>query len=407
MNTNVLLNKLDALELKGILPKVANEKIQEFLEYSTKSIGRLFLIVCGIFGATFCSAGIFALISHNWDDFHQHVRGVLSFIPALVALYFYYIAVFKHGKSTVWIEASSLFLMLMIGATMALVTQTYQMNGDFNKFVIVWLCLTIPLFYIARASGIAIFYLILTFKFLTPTILWGFLFIPSGYHLNDQYYLFWLFFIALLPHFYMVLNRQSRKQGFRAIYLGWLIAIFFCLALPFSIKGGFLWWGIAVLLIYYVFGKKYFGENISHLGRPFQTFTLLMMFLVPISFTDDIVSNLIFRYEGIQQFDVWTAENFLFYIVGMLLLVGITIYAVLERQKGAELNRYVIYIPFVFVFLYLLYCLKDFANFDIQWLGTLFLNFYILGFGINALIQGNKSMNVLYMFYGLLLVAYL
>ena len=31
MNTNVLLNKLDALELKGILPKVANEKIQELL----------------------------------------------------------------------------------------------------------------------------------------------------------------------------------------------------------------------------------------------------------------------------------------------------------------------------------------------------------------------------------------
>ena len=83
-------------------------------------------------GALFCSAGIFSIISHNWDDYPKYIRGIFSVVPALGGLYFYYRAIFHHPKSRPWIEASSVFLMLMIGASIALVSQTYQLDGDFN-----------------------------------------------------------------------------------------------------------------------------------------------------------------------------------------------------------------------------------------------------------------------------------
>jgi len=46
-------------------------------------------------------------------------------------------------------------------------------------------------------------------------------------------------------------------------------------------------------------------------------------------------------------------------------------------------------------------------NFDLEWFGFLVLNFYVLGFGINAMIQGNKSKNVTYMIFGLFQITFL
>ncbi|MBK6952054.1 MAG: hypothetical protein IPH24_08400 [Crocinitomicaceae bacterium] len=74
------------------------------------------------------------------------------------------------------------------------------------------------------------------------------------------------------------------------------------------------------------------------------------------------------------------------------------------KKKEAPLNRYVIFTPFLFIFLYMIYCLKEYLSFDMEWLGFFVLNFYVLGFGISAMILGNKSNNVFYMIYGLFLV---
>ena len=403
MNTSALINFLNVLEKNGILNFNANQKIQQFLDYNNKSIGKLFLTLAAVIGALFLSAGVFAIISHNWDDFPKHLRGALSFVPSLVALYFYYLAVFKHANSPSWIEGSSLFLMLMIGASIALVAQTYQMDGDFDKFVIVWLVLTLPLFYIAKASGIALIYLGLTLKFLTPDFDFG-LFGPSRFELNTNYYYFWIFFLAILPHFYGTLNKSASRQGFRAIYLAWVIGIVFILALPFAVKAGFLWWGLATLMIFYIVGKRYFRNNVSALGRPLQTLTLFHLFFNLLYFSDDLINDFAFRIDAIDTIGTWTGEQLLFYFIGLFAMIASTGVALILKKKEAPLNRYVIFTPFLFIFLYLIYCLKEYWSFDMEWLGFFVLNFYVLGFGISAMILGNKSNNVFYMIYGLFLV---
>lgn len=400
MNVSSVVNFLNSLERLGILPAPANRKVQEFLDFNTRSVGKLFLTLTAITGALFAAGGIFAIISHNWDDFPKHMRGVLSFMPSLIALFFYYLAVFKFPKSTSWIEAASLFLMLMIGASIALVSQVYQMDGDFDKFIIIWLVLTIPLFYIARASGIALFYLILAFKFLWPDISWTF-FTPSGFETNAKFYLFWLFLLAFIPHFYLALNRKSTRQGFRAIYLGWVLGIVFMLAIPLAVKAGHLWWGLATLVGFYLIGKKYYRDNVSALGRPFQTLTLFNLYFNFLYFSDDLINELAFRMDQVDQIATWNTEQIAFYMAGVAILVTLTILAIRWKQKEMPLNRYVIFTPFLFLLLYIIYQLKSHLDFDLSWLGYLVLNLYALGFGINAMIQGNKSKNVFYMIFGL------
>ncbi|MES2555657.1 MAG: DUF2157 domain-containing protein [Bacteroidota bacterium] len=406
MNTDGLLSFLDSLEQKGILNTEANGQIQHFLTKKNTSIGKLFLTLAAIIGSLFLSAGVFAIISHNWSDFPRHVRGVLSFVPSLVALFFYYKAVFKHPKSTSWIEASSLFLMLMIGASIALVSQTYQMDGDFDKFITVWLILTLPLFYIARASGIAIFYLFLSTKFLFPDIQYDW-FMPSGVTLNEKYYLFWLFLIAFLPHFYLSLNRKSTQQGFRAIFLGWLIAIFLICTMPLAVKAGYIWWAMAMLMAFYLVGKKYYAHNISSLGRPFQTMALFHLFYYLIYFSNETVSNFMFRWEKIETIKEWNKEQIGFFVLGTLLTAALTVIAILWRRKDAVLNRAVIFIPILFVFMYGIFCLNEFYQVDLTWWSFLIFNIYVLVFGVNAMVMGNRSGNVLYMIYGLFLVCFL
>jgi uncharacterized membrane protein len=68
MNTSALINFLNVLKKNGILNFNANQKIQQFLDYNNKSIGKLFLTLAAVIGALFLSAGVFAIISHNWDD---------------------------------------------------------------------------------------------------------------------------------------------------------------------------------------------------------------------------------------------------------------------------------------------------------------------------------------------------
>ena len=406
MNVQTLSPFLDSLETKGILNADANKKIQSFLNKKDKSVGKLFLTLAGTIGALFASAGVFAIISHNWDDFPKHVRGALSFVPTLVALYVYYIALFKHKESTSWIEASSLFLMLMIGASIALVSQTYQMDGDFDKFVTVWLTCTIPLFFIARASGIAFFYLLLSFKFLTPNFIPGFI-VPSGYNLSEKYYLFWVFLVPLLLHFYLTLNRKSTIQGFRSIYLGWIIAIALVLALPLAVKAGYIWWGLSVLLAYYLVGKKYFRHNLSVLARPFQTVAFFHLFFNLLFFSNDTIFQEGFRIDNLDLMSTWTTEQIFFFYTGFILLAGLTTIAIISRKRGMPLNRYVIFVPFLFVLMYLVHFLKNYDDFDLTWLSSLLLNFYVIGFGVNAMIQGSKSGSILYMIYGLFVICFL
>jgi len=404
MNNLALSNFLNSLERNGLLPAVANKEIQNFIGNQTKSVGKLFLVITALIGATFISAGVFSIVSHNWDDFPKNVRGVISFVPVIAGIFIYYLAVFKHSKSTSWIEASSLFLMLMIGASMALVSQTYQMDGDIDFFIFVWLCLTIPLFYIARASGIAFFYLLLACKFLVPHF--GFsLFGPSEFDLNEKYYYFWFFLLGVLPHFYITLNKQADKQGFRSIFLGWLIGVLFLVAMPVIVKSGYLWWTTSIVIGYYLLGKRFYNGNISSLGRPFQTISLLVLFYTLIYFTVEEIFPYIFGVNDIRQIGSWNDEQLSFYFSGFALMIILTIIGIRQRIKGVELNRYILLTPILVLGLFSVHYIKEELDFDMVSFACLFVNFFVLGFGINALIKGRRYSSVLYMFYGLFVIS--
>lgn len=412
MNTSSLATFLNSMEKKGLLNTAANETIQNFLDYRIKSTGKIYLTYAALMGALFISAGIVLFFEEFWADMPKHVRGVLSCMPFVAGVFFYFQALTKYPNSTSFKEAASVFYMLMIGATMYLLSQTYAIEENVDLFVAIWLIAGLKILYIYRSVGAAFIYLILICRFIYPSITMTFI-IPSGYAVNEKFYLFWIFFIGILPHLYLTLNRISDRQGLRAIVLGWLISILLVLSLPLAFTAGHLWWGLAIIIGFYIIGKKYYGGNLSALGRPFQTTALFLIFYDLMLVSDDFTRTQLFSKDGLETMGSWRVLDIASYFTGCATLLTLTIVALVMARKNASFNRYVIYTPFLFLLLIGTYYLdvvlptnitgRDWITFN--WLSFFILNLYVLGFGISAMMKGNRSKSVLYMFYGLAMVA--
>ncbi len=414
-STQLLLNFADKIEQKEIVNQATAIKIRSYirkLEDSTPI--ELFLIVSGIMGALFCSAGIFAIISHNWDDYPKFIRGTFSVVPALVGLYFYYRAVFHHQDSRPWIEASSVFLMLMIGASIALVSQTYQLDGDFNKFIKVWAILTLPLFYFARASGITILYLGLI-TVLVVNISLGFFWIPKiQENVNSTWY--WFLLLAFLPHYFLVLKTESRSQSIRIVYMSYVVYLSFMAALMVTVKGNYILWIAASNAGFYLLGKRFMGENVNIMKRPFQLFSQFWIVLLLVSLSNKLSLRMglendsfinLFREQGtreygyMQEFD--PNGDKLFYFVFVLLLLSVIYFIYFYfRKHFKDVSKLILFAP-VF-FLGLMICHEYIFP---EWFVLMLINGYVLLIGFNALITGSENQNIAQMIFGFILISVL
>lgn len=414
-STQLLLKFADKIEQKELVNQATAVKIRSYirkLEDSTPI--EMFLIVSGIMGALFCSAGIFAIISHNWDGYEKSTRGILSVVPALVGLYFYYRALFKHRESRPWIEASSVFLMLMIGASIALVSQTYQLDGDFNGFIKAWAILTLPLFYFARASGITMLYLGLI-TVLAVNVSLGFFGIPRIQE-NDNNTWYWFLLLGFLPHYIFALKRESRSQSVRIVYMSYVLYFSFMVALMVTVKGNYMLWIATTGAGFYLIGKRFMGENTNIWSRPFQLFgqlwivAFLVMFSnkrsLRIGLENDSFINL-FRdqrpvsYGYPRAFDPEGDKMFYFFIV-LLTLSAIYFVYFYFRKHFKDVSKLILFSPVFFIALMI--CHEYIFP---EWFIRMLINGYVLLIGFNALITGSENQNVAQMIFGFFLISIL
>lgn len=413
--TQFLLNFADKIEQKEIVNQSTAIKIRGYirkLEDSTPI--ELFLIVSGIMGALFCAAGIFSLIGHNWDDYPKTIRGIFSVLPALIALYFYYRAIFHHKESRPWIEASSVFLMLMIGASIALVSQTYQLDGDFTKFIKVWALLTIPLFYFARASGITILYLGLI-SVLVVDVSFGWFGIPN-IQASENSMWYWCLLIGYLPHFYLALKKDSRSQSVRIVYMSYVVYLSLMLAILVTVRGNYLLWVATTGAVFYLIGKRFMGENSSIFARPFQLFSQLWIALMLIALSNKDAMREIFRndsFVGLFNTDKMpsfyserqaelAADKLFYFVIALVVLAALYFVYFYFRKHLKDVGKLVLFTP---VFLIVIMLLHEYLL--PHWMVVLLVNAYVMLLGLNAFIVGSENKNVAQMVYGFLLISIL
>jgi uncharacterized membrane protein len=158
------------------------------------------LLVFGILGALLGGLGIILVFAHNWDDFSITIKCILSVLPLALGQLLCAYTLFKKPDSQMWRESSASFLFLSIGASIALIAQTYNIPGDFSSFILTWCLLGLPLVYILKSQVASLLYLIGITVFCVSKNYFGY---PRY---EDHWY--WMLLAAILPNYYTLIKEK-------------------------------------------------------------------------------------------------------------------------------------------------------------------------------------------------------
>lgn len=390
------------LEEKNIVNSDTATKIRKYVRAEeTPAHWQFFLIFGAILGAITFSAGVYAIVSHNWYDFPVWLRGILSFVPAVGGLYFYYLMLTKHKNSTAWIEASSLFLMLMIGASIAIASQIYHLGGDYEDFIFTMLLFTIPLFYISKASGIAFFYLALALVYLALDV---------RITISDDSFLdfgtnsiwFWIFVLAMLPHYYLTLRRDKKIQGLRFMFLILVLYIFIYWALIASIDSNRLLWSVVYNVGFYLYAKRYMGDHFWFLSRILSWLPQITIAFTLLSISNRFIMFSVFRFDSFVEMDDWTGRQWYYFVLLLVVMAGIYYNYFKSKDHYTNCNQLIVFAPGFIVVLMLL----DFAV-DWWWLKSILINVYLFLIAVVTMVNASEEGRFVKLFAGLLLIALL
>jgi len=219
-------------------------------------------VLFSILGAALIGSGIILLLAHNWEEFGRPVRAVLSFLPLVAAQVLAGFVLLKRRESTGWREGAGMFWVLAIGASIALVAQTYHISGDFGLFILTWSLAGLPVVYLLGSSVAAMLF------WIGATVWAGDVCWQHG-----MVAWFWPMAGLAVPHLLLAI-RQNRYQV-RVAFLCWTLAICgaFGIGLALEHRSGLDWIPVftSYFALLYMLGNLWFDEGRTFWQRPLQT----------------------------------------------------------------------------------------------------------------------------------------
>jgi hypothetical protein len=256
-----LYNELPKLTAKGIINNEISEKIKDYYgKVEKKDFAQILLMVFGTIGTILIGLGIILLFGYNWDNLPRFVKTIVSFFPLIISQIICLFVLIKKEDSIVWKESSSAFLMIAIGACIALISQIYNISGDLDEFILTWMLLGFALIYLYDSNVVTLFYII--------GITWW-----SGLaQYNDKNsILFWLLFVAMLPRLYF--KYKENKYSITTTYLNWILGLCLCVATGITLEKVMpgLWIIVygSFFAVLYLIGKLVFTDPPGFIYRHF------------------------------------------------------------------------------------------------------------------------------------------
>ncbi len=149
-----LLGELKELVSRGVLDDANAARLRAHYAPAATPQGLGWgMILLAIGGAALVGLGVILIFAHNWENWTPEVRVALSFAPLLAGQLAAFHAL--RNRSRLWKEGAGLFTAIAIGASIALIAQTYQFGGDLPRFILTWTLLALPLIYLLDSSAVA------------------------------------------------------------------------------------------------------------------------------------------------------------------------------------------------------------------------------------------------------------
>ncbi|WP_207511501.1 DUF2157 domain-containing protein [Longitalea luteola] len=281
-----LIKDLQELVAANIITSDTASRITDYYQARRDSTTNKFNIVLGILGAILVGSGIILLVAHNWDQLHRITKTMLAFLPLAIAHAICIYALIRKKESRVWQEGSASFLFCTIPATIAMVSQVYNIEGSLSGFLLTWLLLTIPLVYLHASSIVSLLIIAISTWYAAE----------SGYNqlfssrITHYPYMYGIILLCLLPWYYK-LAAANKNSNFYHLH-NWFLTLSLCITLgAYSGSNDDMNWIFAGYMslfgLYYVLGNtRYFRDN-KLMANPFRTLGILgiLVILITWSFT--------------------------------------------------------------------------------------------------------------------------
>jgi hypothetical protein len=148
-----LLAELPGLVTSGVLSEESADALRKhYSSQSSEAPRRLGFILSALLGSLLIGAGVVLLVAHNWDFLNRPVRCAIAFAPLVLSQALAVFVLLRRNESAAWRESAAILNVAAIGTAIALVSQTYQIQGDFARFILVWMLLALPIVYLFRTS---------------------------------------------------------------------------------------------------------------------------------------------------------------------------------------------------------------------------------------------------------------
>ena len=190
-----------------------HKQITEFYKRKQVTSPNRQLLVFGILGALLVGIGVMFIVANQWDELPKTVKTVCAFLILIVPQLLCGYVLLKKQEKIVWRESTALLLFFAVGASISLISQIYNINGETSSFILIWMILTVPLIYLLKSSAVSLayFFAIMLYSFSArydSTI-------PSGE------YIYWLLFVLPLPRYFQLFNKSPENPLF--ILHHWMI----------------------------------------------------------------------------------------------------------------------------------------------------------------------------------------
>ncbi len=155
-----LLAELPELVASGVLSTENAEALrQHYAAEVPTEPRRIGFVLSAILGSLLVGAGVILLVAHNWDFLSRPVRCALAFAPLVLSQALALFVLLRRNASAPWRETAAILDVAAIGTAIALISQTYQIQGDSARFILVWMLLALPVVYLFRTSvGLSIYF---------------------------------------------------------------------------------------------------------------------------------------------------------------------------------------------------------------------------------------------------------
>jgi uncharacterized membrane protein len=323
-----LYDELPRLVQAGVVSADTADRLRQYYgPVTTRQRRSLALIICSILGALLIGSGIILLVAHNWQTFSRPTRTVLSFLPLILGQLVSAWTLLYRRQSVPWREGAAVFLIMGLGAALALVSQTYHIPGNLASFLLVWSLLSLPLAYLMAASLPAALVLI----GLTG---WAAYARQYGHVLR-----FWPLVALLMPYVWLTVREQP--YGLRAMVLGWPLCLCLCiglgLTLSYTIPGLWLVAYASLFTVFYLLDKDWSHAATSLWQRPLHVIGLGGIVGLSMLLTYDGTWKALgnwSRYGRSDVFERWLDQGFTLALFGLAL--GLLVLA-LRRQQLTDL----------------------------------------------------------------------